>query len=842
MHKIIILLIFITLNLWGAVGDYVVLDRALDKQTIDEKKALYMESSQNIQTIIALQNSEKFNVSIEELDGVSILKVGPFKSQDALAIFYLEIKETFKSAFILEKERIVKKEVIKIVEKEVVEDTTAEEHEEAYTIWIALFGLGAVAFIALFLSSEQISTLKKEHQKMREKQDEIKLRQDKMISDMSENIHTIAKETFETTNELVKKASDGSMDSEIEKVKDSENKLLDVTSSLIEFLRLKSKKIKIVNENFELLNLLNDITGTLSTSFEKSDLELVYDIHKDISDTIVGDTLNLSKILVNLLEYCARNGSTQIVLSVDKSGILSKESTLNFLVQTDLKMKVTDDESFFESSYNEKTQRYDNLGLYVAKELSLLMDGELLARDAKDKTVEFALTLPFISSKKDKSITPIKLQKEMLNKKVIIIDSNVQSYEALEKIFLNLKYSVKTYSKDEFLIESPDFEDCDILVIDEKLFLERLDTKLHKLQSSKNLKVMLLGNLFNSNPVQQRNDIPNISLRKPLTREMILDAIISVYSSAKATIVTAKEPEVQKKKLLVHRELFADTPNVTLHRFVQFKGTSVLLVEDNLINQKVLLSVLSKSGIYITVANNGQEALDMLNGGLIFDLVLMDINMPIMDGFTATQKIRENPELDGVPVVSLTALISKDEINKMFDSGMNGYLAKPFYKERLFTVFAMFLKDGQIKDRRVEKKPVEQNNRYADKIQKLENLKDLKDLKLAGLDTQKGIAQTNGNAIFYSEVLQEFKDAYGNSDETLASLIEEFRYEQLRMLCLDMKGLSGAIGATDIHDISTEIMQRLVFKKYDLLPAYIDEYSKKLEILNDSIDKYITLS
>ncbi len=114
-----------------------------------------------------------------------------------------------------------------------------------------------------------------------------------------------------------------------------------------------------------------------------------------------------------------------------------------------------------------------------------------------------------------------------------------------------------------------------------------------------------------------------------------------------------------------------------------------MIVEDNFINQEVLLSVLKHSGMEIDVANNGQEALDLVVSGKKYDLVLMDINMPVMDGYTATIQIHERG-YDKLPIIAFSALTSTDEINKMFDVGMNRYLVKPFYKERLYTVFDIF--------------------------------------------------------------------------------------------------------------------------------------------------------
>lgn len=153
------------------------------------------------------------------------------------------------------------------------------------------------------------------------------------------------------------------------------------------------------------------------------------------------------------------------------------------------------------------------------------------------------------------------------------------------------------------------------------------------------------------------------------------------------------EQEVHQKEggLPIHKTDVTPTEGVSRDSFKDFAGKDLLIVEDNLINQKVLLTVLTTSGMNIKVANNGQEALDMVFGGNHFDLVLMDINMPVMDGFTATQKIREDNRFHQMPIVAFTALNLEDEIMKIFKCGVNAFLAKPLNIGKLYTAMHMFL-------------------------------------------------------------------------------------------------------------------------------------------------------
>ncbi len=668
---------------------------------------------------------------------------------------------------------------------------------------VSLFILGVIGIITLFISSQQIKNLRNQHFQMQDMQDNINTRHDKLLSVMTNHIQSMAQETVKNTQELAKKVEH----EDLTKIVHSESKLLGITSDLIEFLRLKSKKVEIKDENYKLVNLLNDTLGILSSNYTGHEIELNYDIANNIPNTLVGDTLNLNKILVNIFDYSIHNNANKLLLNIYKTGNFATDIKLNFLVQVNLNMDVEDNTAFFNSKYNEESKKYEGLDLFVAKELSLLMNGELIARNDENNSVEFLLTIPFKSIKE----ASLKLDKKSENKKVLIVDTNDDTTQYIKNIFLKLKYDVQIDTKKNFLLKNIDLESFDILVIGNMLLTqEQLD-----IINSLDVKLISIGNTFT---YKNNNETTKYFLNKPIHQESVFKIISQLYAPSVPKDI--KSEQKISSSMQIHRENFRDTPNVSLQRFSEFKGKKILLVEDNLINQKVLISVLGKSEMIITVANDGQEALDLVNSDEKFDLVLMDINMPVMDGYTAAKKIREEEKFNTLPIVALTALTSTDEIQKMFDCGMNGYLAKPFYKERLFTVFSIFLANEPV-----------HNRRASDRTQKKKVFK--------GLDVEAGIQNTDNNDIFYKEVLLEFKDAYTDTDITFKKLIEDQRVEQLRLLCLDLKGLSGAIGATDMNNLTTEILQRLLFKKYNLLPNFIEPYKNELKTLNNSIDEYL---
>ena len=692
-----------------------------------------------------------------------------------------------------------------------VADTIEVTVTEQNTMLIALFGLAFIGIAALFLSSQQLSRLKSEHKKMRELQEQMENRQSELLVEMSKNIQNITKETLGDTSKL--KTTNESVKKHINKVLHSENTIIDATSDLIEFLQIKSKKIHPINEVFKLENLLNDILGQISSNHKSSDLEVIFDVDDNIPDILNSDTLGISKILVNLIEFCIANSSKQIVLQVSKRSKFNAPTTLHFVVYADTTVKI--DKSVFKTTYNEDSKKYDGMAMFVSNELSQLMGGNIIARNNyKDSNVEFVLNLPFNEVNASKLKQNTLDTRRISNEKIFLIDSSNETTLAIKRMIETLKCEVDINTVEEFRKQLPDFSSYTTLIMDERVIDKKLQNIIRALDEDHRPKIVTLGNIFSKS---KQTLLEGAKLYKPLTKE-------SIYY----TLLNKKEDKRLKREkstyqLKVQKERFAFTADITLDSFSHFANSNLLVVEDNHINQKVLTSMLKKSNINITIANDGQEAIDILYKNNKFDMVLMDINMPIMDGYEATKKIRENHSLDMVPVVALSALTAADEINKVYHVGMNGYLSKPLEKERLYSAFSAFINKTDI---------IHETSASAES-----NIK-----KLDGLNIQSGLKQTSNNPIFYIEVLKEFLDAYGESDSVFNNLVQEHRYEQIRMLCLDMRGLAGAVGASEMQELSGEILQRLIFKKYEMLPDYAQKYKEKLSILKRSINKYISLN
>ncbi len=276
--------------------------------------------------------------------------------------------------------------------------------------------------------------------------------------------------------------------------------------------------------------------------------------------------------------------------------------------------------------------------------------------------------------------------------------------------------------------------------------------------------------------------------------------------------VTDKRPAA----LTVYRDEIPDTEHIDTDCFAFFKGARVLLVEDNPINQKIVQKVLRHSGILLDIAENGKKALEKLyDEGERYDLVLMDISMPEMDGFETTRKIRGDRRFDTMPIVTFTAFNLGPEIEKMFSLGANAYLTKPLNIHKLYTVFSLFI--GNV-------------NRGLS----LEKM-----LEIQGLNVRKGLENTEENEAIYHELLQQFVYKYARLPELFSEWVERGDYDRIALECKMLQEDLEAIGAEETAQYVHEIRRHFIYHTEELLSKHRLLFRTKLQALLDTIGVYL---
>ncbi len=272
-----------------------------------------------------------------------------------------------------------------------------------------------------------------------------------------------------------------------------------------------------------------------------------------------------------------------------------------------------------------------------------------------------------------------------------------------------------------------------------------------------------------------------IFLQKPINPSTLHDILCAIFLH---DVKIQYSHQTQKSK---------QTQNMTT-----LKGSSILLVEDNETNQEIILGLLEDSGIAIDIASNGQMAIDKYSANPTkYELILMDIQMPIMDGYQATSIIRQSNH--DIPIVALSANAMKEDVQKSHAVGMNTHLNKPIEVEKLYDVLLKYISQKQTKER-----PKESPKEQECEIPTFETI-----------DTSKGLGYLGGNQPFYLKLLRNFKKSYENLD------IESLDEESFRIHLHTIKGLSANIGAMGLHEEAKKL-------EADRDALRIDAFSKEL--------------
>lgn len=264
------------------------------------------------------------------------------------------------------------------------------------------------------------------------------------------------------------------------------------------------------------------------------------------------------------------------------------------------------------------------------------------------------------------------------------------------------------------------------------------------------------------------------------------------------------------------RKPFEETPDVSVDDFYNFKGARLLIVEDNKINQKIFQSILQKSGILLTIANNGREALEYLyTPDREFDLVMMDINMPVMDGYNCTEKIRADHRFDKLPIITFTAFALGKEIERMYALGANGHMTKPLNSGRLYTVF----------------------NTYLSHIQR--PVSTLSALKMKGLDVEAGIAMHEGDEVLYKQMLREFIALYGTLGKQMPQWIEKREYDKIKLHCVKLGSKLHSLGAYEMEEAVARMKKFFIYGTEHRIDEFKEVFPEKLNRLIIAMRLYL---
>jgi len=573
----------------------------------------------------------------------------------------------------------------------------------------------------------------------------------------------------------------------------ADNILLDENEDFIQFLKANHTSSEVHQETYRVQNLLNEVYGLLEPLLEKNHTEFIYDIDVNVPIELVGDSLLIEKALYTLLSTF-----------IDKS--LNTTIIVHFLK---------------DSQSNEILINIFNTDIRILKDTSLLNTTYTLLRQLNGymniKDNSYNIHLPFLQS-------PIyhesyyTLPQNVVGQHVLLIEDNILTAKIITKTLHNFGLEVTTELSTE-LSQLHHISRYDIIILDTKLLTPAFVRHIEEIQMNKALHIISLEILYGERDRRFKpNPIVHKYLYKPLSTGMLFGLLYELY-------VIQNDTKIETTETKTSTVLFIEeVENINRESFQDFNHIHILVVEDNKINQKIIQSVLSKSKITITIANNGQEALNYINSQTTIDIVLMDINMPIMDGYQATKKIRQNSNFSDLPIVIVSGLGFRNEIEQMYLAGANAHLTKPFKIGELYAAFNIFLTKNK-------------DTSLASSISYY-----IQDNNI--LDITQGTSNTQ-NILAYRDTLREILMILKYSDEKIKEYIIKKDYSALEEYCTRIVSDTQYIGATNINQVCNEIRILLQKHEEELLQHYITLYrdtwirtQRHIELYLKSVDAY----
>lgn len=614
----------------------------------------------------------------------------------------------------------------------------------------------------------------------------------------------------------------------IKKVSLSGHSLLGIINDILDFSKIEAGRLFLESINFNLEDELLNISTLLNIKVEEKGIELLFDTNPQVPLNLVGDPLRLGQILLNLsnnaLKFTDKGEiliSTELVL--DTTGKES-EVMIQFSVKdTGIGMTPEQIDKLFQSFSQadiSTTRKYGGtgLGLAISKQLTKMMGGKIWVESELGKGSTFYFTAKFrlqTEVEKKQRVVP----KKISGLRVLIVDDNSTARKILVDMCSSFSFkTAEVSSGKEALLELEKSENddrpYDLVLMDWKMpELDGIETtrRIKGNPRITNVPAVLMATAYGREEVRLLAENAGIKgfLVKPINPSLLYDMIMEIFGK-----------EIKEEVDLISRmpEQIADN-SLALK---SINGAKILLVEDNSINQQVATELLELAGLVVTVANNGKEAVQAVNASE-FDLVLMDIQMPEMDGHEATQIIRKESRFDSLPIVALTAHALVGEREKCLNVGMNDYLSKPIKTKDLYRVLIELIKPGE---RRVSvgKESPGSKEDY-DKFP----------LELPGINLSEGLKNVGGEKVFFRKLLLEFYNDYRTAAREIKEALSNGQKEYAQRRAHTIKGVAATIGAGQLRKNASDLEEAFIHDSKNDKQTLIDKLSKSLDEVLESI-------
>ena len=457
---------------------------------------------------------------------------------------------------------------------------------------------------------------------------------------------------------------------------------------------IQNNSLVVNNILFDLNYVLDEIAALMRSDVNSQKLEVLFDIDENVPTHIIGSPKRLSRILINLIENSVKYSDAGIVrLSIRQVSTDGTNCTLAFEVSDQGRgMTKKEVDTLFADPKTREAAGVMPLGFYIANALIESEGGQTTVKTMPGAGTTVAFTLSFKLRQTHKKLRKKVPSQSCRELKVAVVSPHEETGKLLRRYLEPYVADVEIIEAGAGTLHPERFEGAEMVLIDHHLITTPL---AHALKANGTWLIALQSVLDTAGAKDaQLHYAADYLLSIPFSRVHVIEMLTVFYGEAteEESAESAEETtEEQNFDTFVSDAQIPVAANISKKDFNRFAGAKLLIVEDNPINQRVIKGLLGDSGIHLYFAENGLEAIDVVEEEAPFDLVLMDINMPVLDGIETTRRLREHKQYDDMPIVAFTGLNLKDQIERMQEAGMNAHMAKPLNIGRVYSVFNHFL-------------------------------------------------------------------------------------------------------------------------------------------------------
>ncbi|MBL7851320.1 MAG: response regulator [Cyclobacteriaceae bacterium] len=635
------------------------------------------------------------------------------------------------------------------------------------------------------------------------------------LANMSHEIRTPLNAVIGLTHLLMQTELSAKQKDYLDKIGSSSDSLLRIINDILDFSKVEAGKLTLEESNFDLEEVFQQLGNLITYKANAKGLEVAFGIESQVPTYLIGDSGRLEQILMNLCSNAVKfTDRGEVIVDVKLAGEEGDRVNLAFSVRdTGIGMDQVQISRLFQpfiQADNTITRKYGGtgLGLSIIKRLVELMDGTVAVESSpgRGSRFHFNIWLKKQIYQRKMPIPSVDLRKWH----VLLVDDNEAARNILKEALGSLSFRITAVSSGvqaiHYLKNNFHHDPVKLILMDwsmpemdgiETARIIRADDQLQ------GIKIMMICSSYTNDALLQSMDEMGISaiLTKPIRYSHLYDSIVRAMEDG-----TKRHVRVEKSKVISanHHE------------------GNLLLAEDNEINQLVAIELLQGFGFKVTVAHNGQEAVQMVEQsfrkGSLYDLVLMDVRMPIMGGPDASREIRKLRGCEEVPIIAMTADAMVTVKEECLAAGMNDFVSKPINPNTLLETIEKWLS--------VRRRPVAMRN---ERTSSEENIPQ-------GIDLALGLSYVGGNRRFYRELLNKFIADHKNYTNELKTLIDSGVREEAIRLVHSLKGTAGSLGMTRLHNLSKELQEILTIGS----TSDVDKLAKGLKDELDSVMKGIS--